>query len=117
MVEERRHSVIKSVSRVRLYIQSAITIAGMMITGDVLINLFIKDASRADHVTGQIRDIGMPLIVALIGAGFHGVAVSIDGRLSQLLRTTAEKERTEGFVEGLSANPDIPIKLDKNGGK
>lgn len=107
MVLERRQSVLRARSSSRIYVVLAVIVSLVtMVIEATLAVLVPTDAGIRLTILG----IATPLITTLIGGGLHGMIVSVDGRVSQLLKMTAEKERAEGTIEGLKANPNIPLK-------
>lgn len=102
---ERRIEVRNASVAVKASVQWAVIMAGIMITAVVLLNIFSPKDPTSSIAT--IVGIGTPIILSLLGRGIYGMAVSMDGRFSQLLRTEGEKKKLEGKIEGLKENPDI----------
>lgn len=102
---ERRIEVRNATAAVKGAAQWAVIMAGIMIGAVVLLNLFSPKDPTGSIAT--IVGIGTPVILALLGKGIYGMAVSIDGRLSQLLKVEGDKKKLEGKIEGLKENPDI----------
>lgn len=91
---------------VRFYVTCAIVVATLTITAVLVVAILVPDNTG---VVATIIGITSPLLLALIAAGFHAQAVSINGKLSQLIKATAEKEHMKGVVEGLKENPRTNI--------
>jgi len=106
IVVERRATVTGATSTVKLYVTGAVVMAAMTI-GGVLGAVAL--APNNPTIIPTIVGITSPIILALLGGGLHGMAVSIDGKMSQLLRATAEKEHAKGLIEGLKENPKTNI--------
>lgn len=106
MNEERRSDVINSRSTVKLYIGAAVGLA--IVTIGAVVTLAIMVPNNAAVITVVIG-ITSPLILSLLGAALHSVATVVDGQMKQLLRTTADKERAQGLIEGLKENPKVNI--------
>lgn len=104
---ERRVEIRHATSSVTSAVKLAVVMAGIMIAAVVLLNLFSPKDPTSSIAT--VVGIGTPIILALLGKGLHGMAVSVDGRLSQLLKTEGEKKRLEGKIEGLQENPNTHI--------
>lgn len=95
-----------SIANIKLYVGSAIVLSIVTASCAVCLAIFAP-ANTATMTT--ILSFMIPTITALIGAGIYGTAVHINGRVTQLLHTTAEKERLKGLVEGLKENPNTNI--------
>lgn len=107
-IEERRASVVGATATVKMYVIAVIVMAGMTIAAVVAVAVFMPAPQSASVITAIIG-VTAPIILALLAGGQHGMATAMDGKLSQIVRATAEKERALGVVEGLKENPKTNI--------
>lgn len=103
---ERRASVAGATTAVRFYVLAAVATALMTVAAVVLLAVLVPDNTS---VIATVIGITSPIILSLIAFGQRSIAVSIDGKMSQLLRATAEKERAQGLIQGLRENPETNI--------
>jgi hypothetical protein len=68
-----------------------------------------SQSPNALQIIATIIGVTTPVTLGLLGAGLNGMSTSIDGRMTQLLQATAEKERVKGQLDGLVANPNTNI--------
>lgn len=95
-----------SLSTVKFYIISAIVLS--IFTAACAVALAIFAPANTTTMT-IIIGFTLPTITALIGAGLYGTVTHINGRMTQLIQTTAQKERLQGVLEGLKENPNTNI--------
>lgn len=103
---ERRAAVAGATSTVKLYVIATLVTAAMTIIAVVVAAAIVPDNTA---VIATIVGVTSPIILSLIGGALHGMAVSIDGKLSQLVQAREDKARAEGVIEGLKENPKTNI--------
>lgn len=99
-------TVTSATETVRFYVTCAIVVAALTMSAVLVVAILVPENTS---VIATIIGISSPLLLALIAAGFHAQSVSINGKLAQLIKATAEKEHMKGIVEGLQENPKINI--------
>lgn len=62
-----------------------------------------------------------PILTALLAYAIHSMSTAINGRMTELIHATAEKEHVKGIVQGLIVNPntalqasDLPVEHAKD---
>lgn len=80
---------------------SAVTVGGVV----VIASLRPENASAINVIVALMT----PLLGSLLAVAIHSMATSLDGRMTQLLKTTAGKEHAAGFVQGLAVNPNAAL--------
>lgn len=105
---ERRQSDVIGTSWATLCLGSALAVTLLMTVAGVSIVLVRPELSDSPAV----RRLGyfLALIIAALfaGAGIN-IASVLDGHTSAMIRLVGEKKHAEGVIEGLKANPDIPL--------
>lgn len=102
-----RRNIAPASSSVRLIVGGAIFVCVITVVAVVIVAAM--QPPNALQVIGTILGVTTPVTLGLLGAGLNGMSASIDGRMTQLLQVTAEKERMTGMVDGLSVNPNVPL--------
>lgn len=105
IIEERRTAVVGATATVRLYVIAVVVMAMTTIAAVVAVAVFMPAAQSANVITAIIG-VTAPIILALLAGGQHSMSVAMDGKLSQIVRATAERERARGVIEGLKDNPN-----------
>lgn len=105
-LEERRIAVTSASAAVRTYAFAVIAVAAITIAGVVAAAVL---APTNTSLIAVIVGVTSPIILSLISGGMHSMAVSMDGRLSQIVRITEEKARAQGMIQGLKENPNTNI--------
>lgn len=106
----RRASDLKpSTSNVRLFVIGAILMCVITVVAVVLLSVLVPMNTA---VISVVIGITTPISMALLAAGLHGIAVNVDGKMTQLIDMTAKKERLQGLVEGLAENPTVNLTKD-----
>lgn len=103
---ERRAAFLGAASAVKWYVLLVFGLA--FLTVSAVVTLSILAPNNPGAITTVIG-ITSPIFVSLLGGGLYKMAVGTDGKLNQILRITAEKERARGIIEGLKQNPDTNI--------
>lgn len=102
----RRAADLRPSSNVRLFVLGAIFTC--VFTVVAVVYLSIKAPTNTAAIT-TVLGITTPIMIGLLGAGIHGIATNVDGRLTQLIEMTAQKEHLQGLVEGLVENPGVNL--------
>jgi hypothetical protein len=108
-IGDRRQAVASSSSTVRIYVVATVVLCAMAVAAVVLLAV-LRPGDTASIAT--VVGIVTPITVALLAGSQNAMNASIDGRMTQLLHATAEKEKIKGLVEGLTHNPNSPITED-----
>ena len=98
--------VIPSATMAKFYIKCAVGLCVLTIIAVVSLTMYVENPTAA---VATILGITTPMTMGLLAAGLHGVATNVDGKMSQLLQSTAKAEHLEGLVEGLKENPRTNI--------
>lgn len=104
--DDRRTSVTGASGTVKFYVTAAVCVAMVTIVAIVVLAVVVPMNTT---VIATVIGVTFPIISSLMGGALHSMAVSVDGRLSQLLLVTGEKEHAQGQIEGLRENPKTNI--------
>ena len=96
IVDQSVDRVRESMSNVKLYIGGAIVVC--VITG-VLVTIIAVIRPENTAMVNILVGVLTPVIMGLMAAGLQGIHRGVDGRLSQLLKSTAEASRMHGRAE------------------
>jgi len=88
----------ESMSNVTVYIGGAIIVC---VVTAVLVTIVAIVRPENTAVVATIVGIGTPVTMALLAGGLQGIHKGVDGRLSQLLKITAEASHTSGRQEAI----------------
>lgn len=90
----------------KFFIAGAIVLCAITVAAVVLLAVLQPTNTMA---IPTVIGVTSPIIMALVAAGLHNVAASINGRMTQLLESEKEKEHVKGVVEGLVVNPKTNV--------
>lgn len=93
-------------STMKFFVGSAIFLCMVTVIAVVVVITLVPNPTV---YVAMIIGITTPITTALLAAGLQGVALTIDGKMSQLLEATAQKERLSGVIEGLKENPKVNL--------
>lgn len=93
-------------SNMKFFVGSAIFLSVTTVVAVVTVTALVPGNTS---IVTTIVGITTPITMALLAAGLHGLSVTIDGKMSQLLEATAQKERLGGIIEGLKENPKVNL--------
>lgn len=97
-------------SLAKFAILGAIVVYLMTVVAVVVLSLFQPPNTASNIIT--VIGITSPLGTALLAYGIHGLVTAVDGRVTQLIQATAEKEHAKGAIEGLAVNPSVNVTSD-----
>lgn len=106
--------VVQAATIVKLFAIGAIVSAFGTIIGVVSLAIFAPTNVAASV---QVLGVGGPLVLGMMAAAQQAQAVVTDGRLTQLIQATAEKEHAKGMIAGLQENPGVNITAPEEGTK
>lgn len=107
MADEKHITTETSLSK--FCILGAIYVCVLTVIAVVALAIF-QPVNTASAITTVIG-ITSPIITGLLAFGVHGLVTAVDGRVTQLIEATAEKEHVKGAIEGLAANPKTNVTM------
>jgi uncharacterized membrane protein len=104
-----RRNITPGTANMRIYVTLSVIVCSITVAAVVILAIVQPNNTAA---IATIIGLTTPITMTLLAAGLHGMSTSLDGRMTQLLQATAEKEHVKGVVEGLVANPKTNITED-----
>lgn len=99
-------SIPATTTQTKLLAWVIVTLSVITVTGVVVVAVLVPQNTSAVSV---IIGLMTPLLTALLAFAIHSMSASIDGRMTQLLEATAQKEHVKGIVQGLAVNPNAAL--------
>lgn len=95
---EERGPIISATHQARFFAAAAVILSIVTVVAVVTVTVLVP-ANPA--IVATIIGITAPITMGLLGASMRGLSLGVDGQFNRLTALVAEKERSQGILEGV----------------